>query len=210
MNLSSETDLWNAFKAGDEQAFEEIYRLFYNPLFRYGRAIIHKDDLVEDAIQEMFLNLHRYRKTLKSVDSILPYLLASLKNTLLKDLKLRSRFDTLIPDREMETVIEMSIEDLLILKELSEHQILIISEALKGLPPRQREAINLKFYQELNNQQIAEVMGVNYQSVVNFIQKALQNLEKLLTIKYLPKNLYSLIFPVHIIFKSFFKKKGLK
>jgi DNA-directed RNA polymerase specialized sigma24 family protein len=78
------------------------------------------------------------------------------------------------------------------------------------LPPRQREAIHLKFYQELSNQQIAEVMGVNYQSVINFIQKALQNLENSLSISPLSQRLYSLIFPFQIIFKKFFKKKGLK
>jgi RNA polymerase sigma factor (sigma-70 family) len=210
MNLSSENDLWNAFKAGDEQAFEEIYRLFYNPLFRYGRAVIHKEDLVEDAIQEMFLNLHRYRKTLKPLDAILPYLLASLKNTILKDLKFRSRFDTLTPTLDIETKIEISIEDAIILRELSENQIYIINEALKGLPPRQREAINLKFYQNLSNQQIAEVMGINYQSVINFLQKALQSLENSLIISPLSKRLYSLIFPFPIIFKNFSKKKGLK
>jgi RNA polymerase sigma factor (sigma-70 family) len=210
MNLSSETTLWNAFKAGDEQAFEEIYRLFYNPLFRYGRSIIHKEDLVEDAIQEMFLNLHRYRKTLKPVDAILPYLLASLKNTMFKEQKFTARFDTLTPTIDIETNIEMSIEDALILRELSENQIHIINRALAGLPPRQREAIHLKFYQELSNQQIAEVMGVNYQSVINFIQKALQNLENSLSISPLSKRLYSLIFPFQIIFKKISKKKGLK
>lgn len=208
MNLSSETTLWNAFQAGDEQAFEEIYRLFYNPLFRYGRSIIHKEDLVKDAIHEMFLNLHRYRKTLKPVDAILPYLLVSLKNTLLKNLKFRSRFDTLTPTIDIETNVEMSIEDALILRELSENQIYIINQALAGLPPRQREAIHLKFYQELSNQQIAEVMGVNYQSVINFIQKALQHLENSLTISPLSKRLYSLIFPISIIFKNISKKKG--
>jgi RNA polymerase sigma factor (sigma-70 family) len=210
MSLSTETDLWSAFKADDEQAFEEIYRLFYNSLFRYGRSIIHKEDLVEDAIQEMFLNLHRYRKTLKPVDAILPYLMVSLKNTMFKELKFITRFDTLTPKIDIETNVEISIEEVLILRELSENQIYIINQALAGLPPRQREAVNLKFYQELSNQQIAEVMGVNYQSVINFLQKALKNLEKSLNISPLSQKIYSLIFPIQIIFKNFSKGKGLK
>jgi RNA polymerase sigma factor (sigma-70 family) len=206
MNLSPETDLWNAFKAGDEQAFEEIYRLYYNPLFRYGRAIIHNEGLVQDAIQEMFLNLHSYRKTLKPVDTILPYLLASLKNTLLKEEKFKARFDSLSADFDNIQNIDMSIEDALIIRELSEQQIQVINQAIAILPPRQREAIHLKFYQELSNQQIAEVMGINYQSVVNNLQKAFHFLENTLTIRQLPKNLYSLIFPFQIVFKNFSKK----
>ena len=60
---------------------------------------------------------------------------------------------------------------------------------IRGRPQHQEKAMN-----ELSNQQIAEVMGINYQSVINFVQKALQNLEKSLTINSVARKLYSLFF----------------
>jgi RNA polymerase sigma factor (sigma-70 family) len=206
MNPTHEFILWDSFKAGDEQAFEQIYRQNYSSLFRYGRSLVHDEDLVRDAIQEMFLNLHKYRQGLKPVDIILPYLLGSLKNTLFKQQSFLSKFDTFLPESNAEFSIEISIEEVLILKELSEHQTQSLNEALNNLPTRQREVIHLKFYEGLSNQQIAEVMDINYQSVINFVQKALQNLENSLKIKALSQRLCSLFFPFQIIFKKISKK----
>jgi RNA polymerase sigma factor (sigma-70 family) len=195
MNPTHESIIWNAFKANDEQAFEQIYRQNYSSLFRYGRSLVYDEDLVRDAIQEMFLNLHKYRQGLKSVDIILPYLLTSLKNTLFKEQSFLSKFDTFLPETNTEIIIEISIEEALIIQELSATQTQILNEALNNLPARQREAIHLKFYEGLSNQQIAEVMNINYQSVINFVQKALQNLGNSLKISALSQRLYSLFFP---------------
>jgi RNA polymerase sigma factor (sigma-70 family) len=202
MNQTHESILWDAFKAGDEQAFEQIYRQNYSSLFRYGRSLVHDEDLVRDAIQEMFLNLHKYRQGLKPVDIILPYLLASLKNTLFKEQSFLSKFDTFLPESSIEINFEISIEEVLILKELSEIQTQALNEALNNLPTRQREAIHLKFYEELSNQQIAEVMDINYQSVINFVQKALKNLDDSLKTNLLSQRLYSLFFPFQLFFPT--------
>jgi RNA polymerase sigma factor (sigma-70 family) len=206
MNPTHEFILWDAFKAGDEQAFEQIYRQNYSHLFRYGRSLVHDEELVRDAIQEMFLNLHKYRQGLKPVDIILPYLLASLKNTLFKEQTFLSKFETFLPESNAEINLEISIEDALILKELSESQTQALNKALNNLPARQHEAIHLKFYEGLSNQQIAEVMDINYQSAINFVQKALQNLENSLKINPLSQRLYVLFFPFQIIFKNISKK----
>ena len=202
MNPTHESIRWDAFKAGDEQAFEQIYRQNYTSLFRYGRSLVHDEELVRDAIQEMFLNLHKYRQSLKSVDIILPYLLTSLKNNLFKEQTFLSKFDTFLPESNTEINIEISIEEALILQELSVTQTQMLNEALNNLPARQREAIHLKYYQELSNQQIAEIMDINYQSVINFVQKALQNLERSLKINSLSQRLYSLFFPFQLFFPT--------
>ena len=47
---------------------------------------------------------------------------------------------------------------------------------LNTLPQRQKEAIYLHYFENMEYAQIAEVMGINYQSVLNLTQKALQKL----------------------------------
>ncbi len=48
---------------------------------------------------------------------------------------------------------------------------------LENLPKRQREVIYLKFFEGLNRDQIAEVMGINDQSVSNLLQMAIKQLK---------------------------------
>jgi RNA polymerase sigma-70 factor (ECF subfamily) len=55
-----------------------------------------------------------------------------------------------------------------------------LAQAINQLPPRQKETIYLKFYKNLSNIEVAEIMEVNPQSVSNSIQKAIQKLKILL------------------------------
>jgi RNA polymerase sigma factor (sigma-70 family) len=48
---------------------------------------------------------------------------------------------------------------------------------IKQLPKRQQEAINLRYYHDFSNEEIAKIMGVNYQSAANFIFLAIRKLK---------------------------------
>jgi RNA polymerase sigma-70 factor (ECF subfamily) len=52
-----------------------------------------------------------------------------------------------------------------------------LAEAINRLPPRQKETIYLKFYKNLSNTEVAEIMGVHPQSVSNHVQKAIHKLK---------------------------------
>lgn len=176
----TDSDLWQAFRSGSEAAFEGLYRRFYGKLFRYGRTFTHDDDLVEDCIQDLFLNLHRYRHTLRAPDEggVAFYLFGALRNTLARQLGVLQRVREarrLPPD---ETDLDLTVEEALVLREFSEMQLQKLNRAVEQLPQRQREAVYLKFYSGLSFEQIASVMGVNPQSAKNFIQKALHELRR--------------------------------
>ena len=51
-----------------------------------------------------------------------------------------------------------------------------ITELLNQLPKRQKEVIYLHYFEDMDYNQIAEIMSINYQSVLNLTQKALQKL----------------------------------
>ena len=53
-----------------------------------------------------------------------------------------------------------------------------IAALLNELPKRQKEVIYLHYFEEMDYAQIAEVMGIHYQSVLNLTQKALQKLRQ--------------------------------
>jgi RNA polymerase sigma factor (sigma-70 family) len=64
-----------------------------------------------------------------------------------------------------------------------------IEVLLNKLPKRQKEAIYLKYYSELKTAEIAEIMNINYQSVVNTLHKAIKSLKEDISILKLFKSL---------------------
>jgi RNA polymerase sigma factor (sigma-70 family) len=50
--------------------------------------------------------------------------------------------------------------------------------ALQSLSKRQKESVYLKFYDGLSNTEIAEVMGVNIQSVYNHVSEAIGEMQE--------------------------------
>jgi RNA polymerase sigma factor (sigma-70 family) len=53
-----------------------------------------------------------------------------------------------------------------------------LSAAISKLSSRQQEILYLKFYSEMDYDQIIEIMGLNYQSARNLVTRALEALRK--------------------------------
>jgi RNA polymerase sigma-70 factor (ECF subfamily) len=74
----------------------------------------------------------------------------------------------------------LSVEDMMIKDEIDQDKQSRLQEAFKELSSRQREAIFLKYYQEMSYEQICEVMDINYQSVRNLISKGISDLKRII------------------------------
>jgi RNA polymerase sigma factor (sigma-70 family) len=72
--------------------------------------------------------------------------------------------------------VEFCIEDLIISRELKEKTQRVFLVALNQLPWRQREAVYLRYYNGLNTREIAEIMGVAQQTILNTLYQALKKL----------------------------------
>jgi len=78
----------------------------------------------------------------------------------------------------------MNEEQLMILGEIEEEQNEHVRQALLRLSERQREVVFLKFYGGLSNEEISQVLGVNRQSVYNYIYRAITILQETLSHSY--------------------------
>lgn len=169
-------DLWNAFVSGDREAFSSLFRRFYPLLYQYGHKITTDTDVLEDAIQELFLELWQKRPT-QPLQSVKAYLLQSLKFKLYKTF--RQKNYTTANETEDKYGFELSIETLLIDKEENDERMGKIMAALAQLSPRQKEVIYLKIYKGLSYEEVSEVMQLNYQVVRNLLYTALKAFKKL-------------------------------
>jgi RNA polymerase sigma-70 factor (ECF subfamily) len=144
-------------------------------LFDYGRKFTKDRELIKDVIQDVLLLIWQKRGQIDANENVKLYLLKIVRNRLYKELQkqqLRASedyFDLLEATDSEETLI-ISIESTQsILAKLNLH--------LKNLPKRQQEVLFLKFYEDLNNDEIAEVMHINRQSVANLLHNGLRLLK---------------------------------
>lgn len=177
---ASDNDLWMNFINGNNNSFEIIYRRYAGILFRYGIQFTIDEDIVQDAIHDIFVKLHNDRKKLKAEANIKFYLFACLKNRLYNLLKRELFFDKI--DLEENEYLDLEAEDA-VTDVLSQSEIQRTVQAVLGLlTDRQREIIYYRYIEELSIEEIAVLTGMNYQSVQNSIQRSLKRIRDSLPI----------------------------
>jgi len=183
--FQNEVQCWQEFKMGNEGAFIQIYQKYFNVLFNYGYQFIKNEDLVQDCIQDLFIELRKNRKTLADTDSIKKYLFKSLKRKIIYQIK-KQETDQIRNLKANQFEIEFSIEDHIINRQIDEWRAKYIKEALAQLPQRQREAIYYYYYENMSYKEVAEIMQMSQtRSARNLIYKALCNLKINMKIEYI-------------------------
>lgn len=176
-HILKDEEVWEIFKSGNEDAMGYIYRTNIYILYKYGNKFSPNGQLVEDCIQDLFLTIWKNRENLNSTDSIKLYLLGALRKKLIRyaaqDQKHQTLhesideycFDLEYDPQEFEFGVQM--------KKSNENT---IKQFLEKLSKRQKEAIYLKFYQDMDYEEIGQIMELNYQSTRNLIYSSLKSL----------------------------------
>ena len=176
MKDSSEKSIWHLFVEGDINAFSTLFKTYYSPLHNYGLKISGNLVHTEDCLQSFFVYLFDNRKNLGTISHIKSYLFVSYRRALLKYLKKERKFTTYEEVFERSTVFEFSHEELMVEQEFTKIRVHALTKLLNSLSPRERETIYLRYYTGLSTNEIAEVMNISYQSVLNTLQKAFTKL----------------------------------
>ena len=163
--------LWDRFRQGNRAAFGDIYNEYAHALIVYGFRIVNDGQAIKDAIQDLFVELWRSRENLQQVHHVKAYLFASLRYKLLQKRKLTTIYST---EENMVNISAhvISPEAVLLDREEETETIFKVRNAVRTLSRRQQEAVTLKFYHGFTNEQIAEIMGINYQSATNILHRA--------------------------------------
>ena len=173
--------LWNQFKNGDEEAFAALFRTYYSGLFNYGCKIAADTELVEDCIQELFLDVWRSSGKTEIV-SLKAYIFKAFKFKLIRLINKNNKVQPLTTTAA-ENGFELSHDNFIIDKELSANKKEKILRALQELSPRQKEIIYLKFYQDLSYEEVSEIMQINYQAARNLIYQSIKAMKKIISLQ---------------------------
>lgn len=171
--------LWNRFKTGDMEAFNQLTRARYWLLFNYGTLFTRDRHLIKDCVQDLFLELWHRRKAIAETPYVTIYLVKALRYTLLRKLRREQNWrfageETV--ELEVGFTDGVTAEAEWIAGETINEAKHNIRQAVELLPKRQQEVVFLKFYEGLSNDDIARAMAIEKQTVANFLYRAMTQL----------------------------------
>ncbi|MGA0559158.1 RNA polymerase sigma factor [Larkinella sp. VNQ87] len=169
--------LWQQLQLGSEPALRKLIERYFNALQNYGYKFVRDEEFVKDCVQEVFIEVWNRRSRVSEPDSVRAYLLSSVRNRVLRE-GYRQRINREDEPADLENDLnfaEFSPEWTIIEQESLSETTRRIADSLNQLPRRQREVIYLRYYQNLERDEIAVIMGVNPQSVSNLLQAAFKS-----------------------------------
>lgn len=174
--------LWHKTQAGDKDAFCQLADAQYRSLFTYATNFTDDREFIKDAIQEVFIRIWERRTTL-TIQVVAMYLFKSLRNQLLAEHRRPVRMLSSLATPEVTELTDwQTVETHIEQHEADSESEQRVRQAIHRLPKRQQEVIFLRFYKGLENEQIADLMEINRQSVANLLFRALGSLKSQMAI----------------------------
>lgn len=176
MNINDQlSDWWNESLQGNVDSFGCIHCALYAPLYRYLIKILKDEDACEDVLQDLFVKLWERKERLGAISFVKVYFFRCARSMAINHLK--NKHNQNVPLVEgMEVDVVFSQEEILVTKENKIQMTRMLTLALNDLPKRQREMIFLKYFDGWKYEEIAQVTGINYQSVVNHVHRGILQL----------------------------------
>jgi RNA polymerase sigma-70 factor (ECF subfamily) len=160
-------------KRGNTEAFGELYKALYVPLYRYVISKCHDEDLAVDISQQTFLKFYEALGTYEPEKTPLAYLFTIAKRLLINhgEKKTFESFDeSLIETYTNDT--ETSVLDEAHIKYLAEK----INMFLPSLSRDEEDVIRLYFYAELSHKEISDVLEKEEAYIRKIKERALKKL----------------------------------
>jgi RNA polymerase sigma factor (sigma-70 family) len=176
----TEQGIFSLLKKDNDEALSLLVYRYYDDLFRYGNGLCEKVTLVEDVIQDLFCEVWQKRERLSEITFIKPYLFISLRNRIYRQLQREKRTTNFTETIEFNFDAEISPEDLIIKNEDKEKIAGLLKNYINQLSSRQKEAIYLRFYENLSYKSIADIMEITVPYLYLLIHKSVARLKEMM------------------------------
>ncbi|MEA4985876.1 hypothetical protein SDC9_34595 [bioreactor metagenome] len=170
-------NLRDKFLAGDESAYADMYTLYAKDLYALGLWFGVQKEVIEDAIQDVFIEIYTRRDKLEKITNLKLYIITAFRNRLFL---LAKKNTSINAEGEIKSDIEERDHlEYLIEQELIKEKQNKLDYLLSKLNENQREAIYYRFVEGLSCEDVAYVMNINYQSAKNLLHRAIKKLRSI-------------------------------
>lgn len=160
---------------GDRKTFDHIYTCYVNDLFAYGKGFGFSDDELQDILHDLFLSFLSNTKVFDGINNIKAFLLRCFKNRLLDVLKSPYEFSD-IDQYEPRFTIQVNVLDEMIDRERAEIIRQKVKSLLTTLTFRQREAIYLRYMQNLSYDEISGILNLTEKGSRKLVARAIEHM----------------------------------
>lgn len=168
-------DAWALLRNGDENALLALYNRHYLGLINFGIKITGDRAFANDCITQLLIELWDKRTNLPVVKNVRNYLLTSLKHKIFFEIKAKqirdSRLDAMHAFQNEE---ESPYEELLIQLQTNEGLKKKLNKAFAKLTPRQKQLLRMKFFDDVDYDEIAHVCNITRRTAYNIIHDSLK------------------------------------
>ena len=168
---------YRRFLDGDESAFDEIMKEYFDNLVFFIDRFVHDihaaEDIAIDAFSDLVVNKHRYnfKVTLKT------YLFMLGRSRALNYIKHRKVIDFVeLTEAEKTSSEQETLEEIV----LADERKRVVNNALNALPDDMRVVIHLVYFEDLTYDEAAKVMKKNRKQVDNLLYRAKKELRIIL------------------------------
>ncbi len=182
MNISGK-EIILELKKGNREAFEQVFREYYNMLCLEAKGYIHADHLVEEIVCDVFTKIWLNREKLFIKTSLKNYLIKSVHNNCIDYYRHQKFQDKWNHKGDSETTESYTLADLgenpldyMISQELENR----IKDAIESLPEQYKKTFKLSRFSDLSYAEIATEMNISVNSVKTNVKNALAKLRETL------------------------------
>lgn len=159
---------------GDENAFDDIQRMYFDRLTLFADRYLHDVAAAEDVAIDTLLQLIIHKKRYNFKTSLKTYLYSIAHNRAVNALKARSR---LVPAENAEDAPDReNLEQTVIKTERARR----LNAALETLPEELRRALFLVYYEDFSYEETAAVLKCNRKKVDNLLYRGKTLLREIL------------------------------
>lgn len=173
---SGKQETWLALRAqsGDREAFDQLFRLLQEPLYRYIFSLVGARALAEDILQEVFILIYRKIRWLREPELLRPWVYRIATREAFKHLKRERRWSDKTEDEAVLLDLPAPSSD-----DLAPE---LIAQLVARVSPASRAVIVLHYLHEMTLVEIAEVMGVAVGTVKSRLAYGLDLMRRQLTL----------------------------
>jgi RNA polymerase sigma-70 factor, ECF subfamily len=183
LNLLTDAEVMLRVAAGDDAAFDYLVEKFRRPLVGFMYRMAHNQAVAEELAQEVFLRVYRARSSYSAEAKFTTWLYRIATNLAVnhaRDTK-PEKANTSIDESDEETGLAIDVADShpnVEQEMLRRERLAAIRRHVEALPERQRLAVIMHKYQNLDYRQIAEVLKLSESATKSLLFRAYETLRE--------------------------------
>jgi RNA polymerase sigma-70 factor (ECF subfamily) len=181
----SDVDVMLRVKTGDESAFSYLVQKYRRPMVGFMYRLCHNPSTAEELAQEVFLRVYRSRTTYEPSAKFTTWLYRIATNLAVNHARdtRHERVENTVrldePDQETGTTPDLADESLTAEEQiLKRERLAAIRSKVNALPERQREAVIMHKYQQMDYREIAGVLKLSESATKSLLFRAYETLRE--------------------------------